>query len=49
MYNNNIIHRDLKINNILIDKNNNIKISDFGLATNIYQLNYDRNYRIYSS
>ena len=36
---NNIIHRDP--NNILIDKNNNIKISDFGLATNIYQLNYD--------
>lgn len=29
---NQIIHWDLKTNNILIDKNYNIKIADFGLS-----------------
>ena len=34
--NNYIIHRDIKIDNILLDENNNIKITDFGLA--VYSL-----------
>ena len=29
---NKIIHRDLKLSNILMNKNNEVKICDFGLA-----------------
>lgn len=32
IHNKNIIHRDLKLSNILIDKNMQMKICDFGLA-----------------
>ena len=30
-----ILHRDLKPANILLDKNNNVKLCDFGLATEV--------------
>ena len=32
MHNKNIVHRDIKLENILIDLNNNIKICDFGIS-----------------
>jgi serine/threonine protein kinase len=32
---NNLVHRDIKLQNILLDKDNNVKFTDFGLATKL--------------
>ena len=31
----NLVHRDFKLQNILLDKDKNVKITDFGLATEL--------------
>ena len=35
MHSNRVIHRDLKMGNIFIDSNMDLKIGDFGLATKL--------------
>ena len=39
---NGIIHRDIKPNNILLDKNNNCKITDFNVSTILQNLKDDK-------
>ena len=41
--NNNILHRDIRNSNIMIDKNGNVKIIDFGFGKQIINENNDEN------
>jgi polo-like kinase 1 len=42
IHNENVIHRDLKLGNLFIDRNLNVKVGDFGLATRLEDKNEKR-------
>ena len=42
LHSKNVIHRDMKLGNIFIDENLNVKIGDFGLAT---KLEFEREFK----
>ena len=46
IHNNKILHRDLTPDNIIIDKNNKIKIGDFGISKILINLNNYANTQI---
>ncbi|RHZ79162.1 hypothetical protein Glove_151g183 [Diversispora epigaea] len=43
MHENNIMHRDLKLENIFLSKNLDLKIGNFGLSTELNSTEYKRN------